>query len=315
MREDLIPKHSPGLGEDENRAFKIELASRTRYQPGAQTTSLLPVWIFLCLSALLTWTVWLWPISNWIFQIRLAGWRFNFPVTNLKLLIGNILPGLLALIWAGWEGKPELGAILSSLFAWRTKLKWYVLAIALPSGVFLTSMFAVLMLFSEKPRRPHLLVLVNSIWPLPFGPLWEEIAWRAFALRRLQCRYSCLVSALIIGVYWGLWHVPLWVLTATYHTAPFLLIYCVNLIGWSVIFAFFYDRSGQSLPVTILLHSVILPVQNLVFAAVSHGTVYLGPIAAALSLCVAAILARKLGSDRFVSAQPKWEPPQDNTAP
>jgi uncharacterized protein len=259
--------------------------------PKQATKSLLPLWIFLCLSAVLTWTVWLWPISNWVFQINLAGWRFNFPLRDQKLLLGNTLPGLLALIWAGWEGKPELGAVLSSLFAWRTKVRWYVLAIALPSGIFLTSMCAVLMLFSEKPIRPHLLVLVNSFLSLPFGPLWEEIAWRAFALRKLQSHYSGLASALIIGVYWGLWHLPLWVLTATYHTVPFLLINCVNLVAWSVIFAFFYNRSGQSLPVTILLHSAILTVQNLEFAAVSHGTIYLGPIAVVLSVCLAAILA------------------------
>jgi uncharacterized protein len=305
----------PGPEERENRPSEIELTSDLGYQPGAHTKSLLPLWIFLCLNAALTWTVWLWSIPNWIFQIHLAGWRFNFPLRNQKLLLGNILPGLLALIWAAWEGKPELWAVLSSLFAWRTQLKWYVLAIVLPSGVFLTSMCAVLMRFSEKPNRPHLLVWVNSFWSLPFGPLWEEIAWRAFALRKLQCRYSYLASALIIGVYWGLWHVPLWVLTATYHTAPFLLMYCVNLVAWSVIFAFLYNRSGQSLPVTILLHSVIFTVQNLVFAAVSHGAIYLSPIATALSLCIAAILARKLASDRFVSAPTKQEARQDNMTP
>src|SRR5450755_3285177 len=130
-------------------------------------------------------------------------------------------------------------------------------------------------------------LLLGCLMALPFAPVWEEIAWRAFALRRLQCRYSHLSSALIIGVYWALWHVPLWLLTLSYLTPTLLLIICVNLISWSVIFSFLYDRSGQSLPVTILLHSTILTVQNLVFFAVMRGTIYIIPIAAGLSTCVA----------------------------
>jgi len=212
----------------------------------------------------------------------------------LKLLIGNSLPGFLALVWARWEGREPFRDMLASLFGWRTKLRWYVLAMALPVGVFLVSMCVVLAFLSEKPSRVSILVLINSLVALPFGPLWEEIAWRAFALRRLQARYSRLSSALIIGVYWALWHVPLWLLTLNYLTPALLLIGCVNLISWSVIFSFLYDRSGESLPVTILLHATILTVQNLVFAAVSHGTVYLIPVAAALSVGLAIIVARKL---------------------
>lgn len=265
-------------------------------QPEALEKSLVPVWVFLCLSAALAWTVWLWPISSRFFYITFEGWRVNWPLNNVKLLIGNSLPGFLALVWARCEGRGPFREVLTSLFGWRTKLRWYVLAIALPSGIFLASMCMVLVLFSESPHQPSVLVLVNSLLALPFGPLWEEIAWRAFALRKLQSRYSRVASALIIGVYWGLWHIPMWVLTATYHSAPFLLIYCVNLVAWSVVFSFLYDKSGQSLPVTILLHSTILVVQNLVFFAVIRGTIYVSPIAAVLSVCLAAILAGNLRS-------------------
>ncbi|MGP0021259.1 MAG: lysostaphin resistance A-like protein [Candidatus Sulfotelmatobacter sp.] len=164
-------------------------------------------------------------------------------------------------------------------------------------------MWVVLMLFSENPRRPPTSILVGCLLALPFAPVWEEIAWRAFALRRLQRRYSRLLSALILGVYWALWHVPLWLLTLNYLTPILLLIICANLISWSVIFSYLYDRSGQSLPVTILLHSTILTVQNLVFFAVMRGTVFIIPIAAALSVCLAIILAGRLRSTySFASA-------------
>jgi len=81
--------------------------------------------------------------------------------------------------------------------------------------------------------------------------------------------------------------------TLNYLTTALLPIICINLVCWSFIFAFLYDRSGQSLPVVILLHATYLTVQNLASATISSGTLHLIPIAAALSLCLAVIVANE----------------------
>jgi uncharacterized protein len=262
--------------------------------PKQATKGLLPLWIFLFLSAVLTWTIWLSPKSNQAFYLSLRGWRITQPLDNLKLLIGNCIPGILALAWVSVEGKQQLRDLLSSVVTWRVQLKWYILSIAFPSSVFAASLCAVLIFFPAELHRPPFMALVNSLVALPFGPVWEEIAWRAFALRKLQCRYSRLVSALIIGVYCAVWHIPLWLLTLNYLRTALLLIICVNLVAWSVIFAFLYDRSGQSLPVTILLHATYLTVQNLAAGAISYGTAHIIiPIAAALSVCLAVVVANE----------------------
>ena len=38
---------------------------------------------------------------------------------------------------------------------------------------------------------------------------WEEVGWRGFALPRLQKNHSALAATLVVGVLWGMWHVPL----------------------------------------------------------------------------------------------------------
>jgi membrane protease YdiL (CAAX protease family) len=41
------------------------------------------------------------------------------------------------------------------------------------------------------------------------GPFAEEYGWRGYALDRLQLKFSALISSLILGLIWGLWHLPL----------------------------------------------------------------------------------------------------------
>ena len=259
----------------------------------------MPLWVFLTASAALSWTVWLWPIDHRLALVtKFRGWRSTWPLFNIKMVIGGALPGLLALVWVGVQGMQQLRDLLSSLFAWRTKFRWYALSVALPSLVFVLSACAVLMLFPGKHGGLSALVLVNALLALPIvGVMSEEIAWRAFALRKLQRRYSRLSSALIIGVYWAVWHIPMWLLTVRLLTAAQLVIICVNLICWSVIFAFLYERSGQSLPVTILLHLTYMMVSYLATSVVEFRTVTMIRVAAAVSVCLALFFAKRLAKN------------------
>jgi membrane protease YdiL (CAAX protease family) len=287
------------------RYLEVQDRSEDNLRLGANAEGLLPLWVFLALSAALSWTVWLWPINHHLALItKFHGYRSTWPLYNIKMVIGNALPGLLALVWAAAQGKQELRDLLSSLFAWKAKFRWYALSITLPSVVFMLSAWAVLIIFPGTHGRLSALALVNTLLALPTGPVSEEIAWRAFALRRLQHRYSRLSSALIIGVYWAAWHIPMWLLTVRLLTAAQLVIICMNLICWSVIFAFLYERSGQSLPVTILLHLTYMVVSNQAAGVVEIRTITMIRIAAAISVCLALFFARRLAVREQLSCQP-----------
>jgi hypothetical protein len=78
----------------------------------------------------------------------------------------------------------------------------------------------------------------------------EEPGWRGFALPRMEARYSPLVSTLVVGLAWGIWHVPL------YGPAGFI----VPLI-LAFYYTWLYNRTGRVL-LCLLLHASFTPAQD-----------------------------------------------------
>jgi membrane protease YdiL (CAAX protease family) len=256
--------------------------------------------IFFFLSAALSWTVWLWPTGSHK-QLLLSGFGFWLKIPSLaffKLSIGSCLPGVLALVWTSCEGKEQFRQMVSTVKKWRTPVEWYAAAVALPLILFLAALSAVLFFFPTYGYAPSPFdFFLRFVTILPFGPLWEEIAWRAFALRKLESRYSRLVSALLLGVYWGVWHIPFW--RVQLHSIPIslLLISIINVIALSVIFAYVYHCSSGSLPVVILFHAMYDACAPEVSLVVSRPDVRVRVVYAltVLSVCVAIASGMALG--------------------
>jgi membrane protease YdiL (CAAX protease family) len=273
----------------------------------AGVARLLPLGMFFLLSAALAWTVWLWPLkAQGSFTLFVLGSQFKFLL--VKLVIGNCMPGILAVIWALSEGKNEFRRMLSTLTKWRVPLKWYMLAVALPCGVSLAALGAVLFYFTPAPSFPPATDFFRVLlMTLPFGPLWEELAWRAFALRKLESRYSRLIAALILGAYWGLWHVPLWLLQLNgmpVNKVSFVLTAMVDLIAWSIIWAYLYHRSSDSLPVVILLHAAYGAATTQAAYVFPQLNMYVIFVTTAVSVCLAVAFAKALvGEQGFHSAR------------
>ncbi len=187
-------------------------------------------------------------------------------------------------------------------------MRWYIAAVLLPYSVYQLTAVVLIVVYrpriaSDSPKWFATDILLN----LPLAPLWEEIAWRAFAYRGLKLRYSPLTSSVILGVFWSIWHIPFWAVVFS-ESRPlstnetFLLSACaVNIAFWSVIWAFVYDRSSQSLPVVILLHATYNAAVFHVARALPHLTVPVLFLLPVLSGLIAASIA--------IGAWGKWSNP------
>jgi membrane protease YdiL (CAAX protease family) len=83
----------------------------------------------------------------------------------------------------------------------------------------------------------------------------EELAWRGFALPRLLQRYSALVASVVLGVLWGLWHLPL-IFTegkALFGQPIWLLL--ADIVAKSILFTWVFLRTRGSVLIAALLHA------------------------------------------------------------
>jgi membrane protease YdiL (CAAX protease family) len=90
------------------------------------------------------------------------------------------------------------------------------------------------------------------------APLFEEFGWRGFALPRLQRRHNALVSALIVGLGWALWHATVNYMgkVAQFRTTivPWLLLWSQFNFTQSVLLSWIHNNTRNSMLLVLLGH-------------------------------------------------------------
>lgn len=143
---------------------------------------------------------------------------------------------------------------LRSLLVWRVPARYYVFALLFPVAVYAVINLVLLALGFQLgfPWLPGVLAayLGTLLFVATVGGALEEPGWRGFALPRLQARRTPLTATLILGLAWGIWHVPL------YGVAGFVV---------PLVLAFFYtwlyNRTGSVL-LCVVLHASFTPAQD-----------------------------------------------------
>ncbi len=208
-------------------------------------------------------------------------------------------------------GKRGLLDFLRPFGRWRVGFKFWGIAIFGPAVLFLIGLGVYLLLGGEAPpftmirTELHLIPLYLVLVVLmPWnGPVGEEFGWRGFALPKLQTRYGPLIASLVIGIVWGVWHLPeffaplgvLGALASSMGVVSFMLVYTLGTIANSVYMTWLYNKTGASALVAgIVWHTAIdfwappiLSDSSLV--AAGEGT-HLPTIAQPLYLTVLAVL-------------------------
>jgi membrane protease YdiL (CAAX protease family) len=215
-------------------------------------------YVFLGLSLALSWFVFWGPLA--LFKIPTISFVSNIkgPAWAITLfIIGGFVPSLLAIFLTlkieGINGLSLLGRrILQFKLGWRWYVFTFLIVIAGTAGQLTINK----LLGNTIPGSLFLAQLGSFLPLLILGPLSEEIGWRGYALGRLQTRWNALISSLIIGMVWALWHLPLFLLVGTSQHElglPFIG-FLFGIMANSVFYTMLYNNTKQSLWSAILFH-------------------------------------------------------------
>ena len=223
-----------------------------------------PLVSFFTLAFALSWIAW----TPYVLGMNGLGVEpeIDFPeIMGTTQLLG-VLPGaylgpILAafLVTAAAEGRPGLRRWIGRLLKWNVNWRWYAGAIlGVPAAMILIGVA----LNGGDIHLPGATVFVALVPGLVFQMLTtglaEEPGWRDFALPYLQPKFGPLRGTLILGPLWGLWHLPLffsewgqWPDVTVWTLVKFV----VTTTLFSILMTWVFNRSGQSLPIAMLVHT------------------------------------------------------------
>jgi uncharacterized protein len=229
------------------------MATTTATPSRTTTTRAFPL-KFVLVAFAFTWFFWLLALLEARELIS------SLPVP--ALFLGAFGPMVAAVaITAQESGRAGLRSLFGRITRWRVAPIWYAVAILGPIVLTLSTMALVVVFGGRPPDLSAMIgalptVLVLTVYMLVQVGIGEEVGWRGYALPRLQTGYSALVSSLILGVLWALWHLPLFFNPATsYSNTPFWA-YLVFLLPLPVVYTWIFNSTGGSVLLVMVLHAV-----------------------------------------------------------
>ena len=131
---------------------------------------------------------------------------------------------------------------------------WYLVGPAIIAA-YLTAALVVNLLLGAKMVMPFPTPSLGTVLVLlVMGGVWEEPGWTGYAFPRMRERfanfkYPDLTAALLLGILWGVWHLPLYLYGTLAWYDIFLFVPAAR-----VIYTWLYNKSNGSVPAIMVTH-------------------------------------------------------------
>lgn len=215
-----------------------------------------------------------------MFPAQLTAVFGKMSVANPLFILAVYAPGISAIIMSGLiAGAAGIGQLLGGFLRWRIGIQWYL---AIFVGIPTLSAIAMLLraalattplsinhwyqLFLLGPTGHEIAqaagagglsrvmpTIVGSFLADP-GPLGEELGWRGFALPRLLKRRSALSAGVILGIIWGVWHLPAFIIAGTPQNNMSFPIFMISIVALSVLMTWAFKGTRGSVLAAALIH-------------------------------------------------------------
>jgi len=222
--------------------------------------------LFFLMCLVIAWSVW---VPQAIAQLR-----------NSQSTVAGSSPWNMLAVWAPalssilllrvTEGKSGPTTLFQSIRFWRVGIGWYLFIFLYPAvGWFVARAIDFLLghdleftipLLAYFPPEQSYMVVVAILFSFP-NALGEELGWRGFALPRLQAKYTALGASILLGMFWAVWHIPMWV--ANGKMGLDLLRSGITITTFAILFTWVFNNNGGSVLIAWLFHASMTITQYL----------------------------------------------------
>jgi membrane protease YdiL (CAAX protease family) len=234
------------------------------------------LWVFFTLVFVLMWPK---GIEGAAYSMGLIS-EPPSAILNVLYVLGTPLVAAV-IITAVTRGREGLKEFVNRLFRWRVGWRWILVSLVIYPLVALAAFaisslatggqWTVTMMWNAgfaniQENAVRIGLNPENTWQI-FAilvavsfivPIFEEGGWRAFAIPRLQEKYSALVSGLVMGVIWSIWHLPSFFTKGTDHYGMPCLWFLMTIVSISILMVWIMNHTHQSVLMTILFHGSII---------------------------------------------------------
>ena len=173
-------------------------------------------------------------------------------------------PGIAAVVvTAIIAGRAGVRNLLRRLLRWRIGLLWYLLAFFLMAVIILGGIGLHILFGGALPTIPLMgasipTIALGFVILIVVGALinTEEIAWRGFALPKLQIRYGPLTAVILLALPEAIFHLPyFWNKDVAFYQNVGVFWFTAFTIAAVFIYTFVFNNTKGSLLIVTLLHA------------------------------------------------------------
>lgn len=256
----------------------------------------------------------------------------------IDLFQGDVAPDvILPFLLISFTFGPSIAGIITiALFhgagglrdLWRRTIKvgvpgrWIIAIVVIPLALSLASVLLAFVLGGFQPIEYSLLVPLTLAIPLllymiVFTGLAEELGWRGYALPELQKHRTAENASWILGILWGVWHLPTSLLAPWLRgelTVPLgiaiVLGLTLGIVGWTIVLTWIYNNTGSVFWI-IILHGWANAVQS--YLVLSSGNYLAQVIYGVLPWAIAVVVLRRFGGETLRVTRPTAPASADTT--